>query len=192
MGEWRCIFSCWKCSVCTFRAQPYCIIGKPWQNKLYMFTSLKRTLCYFPSRCGDVLVFKQLIFLMIKPFSFCHFFRGREWEGFKRSGLECLHLEQNRTPTCTCTWNSSNLSAVYKPWFEYRASKCWTSTSFACVLQIKQGVHLANMASKRHPKVLLANTMSIRQYSINIEILNSPSKIQPVDLARQYICKNCK
>ena len=36
-----------------------------------------------------------------------------------------------------------------------------TYNTFACVLQIKQGVHLANWASKRHPKVLLANTIGV-------------------------------
>ena len=30
---------------------------------------------------------------------------------------------------------------------------------FACVLEIKRGVHLANRASNRHPQVLLANTI---------------------------------
>ena len=35
-------------------------------------------------------------------------------------------------------------------------SNCSTYYTSSCVLQIKQGVHLANRASKRHPKVLLA------------------------------------
>ena len=42
-----------------------------------------------------------------------------------------------------------------------KVSKYWTYTynTCACVLQIKRGVHLANRASKRHPKLLLTNTM---------------------------------
>ena len=40
-------------------------------------------------------------------------------------------------------------------------SKTLTYNTFACVLQIKQGVHLANWASKRHLKVLLADTMAV-------------------------------
>ena len=35
-------------------------------------------------------------------------------------------------------------------------SKYLTYNTCACVLQIAQGVHLANAASKRHPEVLLA------------------------------------
>ena len=41
----------------------------------------------------------------------------------------------------------------------HRVSTCLTYNTFACVLQIKQSVHLVHRASKRHPKVLLANTM---------------------------------
>ena len=42
-----------------------------------------------------------------------------------------------------------------------RLSKYVSYNTSLCVLHIKQGVHLANGASKRHPKVLLANTLDV-------------------------------
>ena len=46
-----------------------------------------------------------------------------------------------------------------------------------CVLQINQGVHLANWASKRHPQVLLANTMDTANYYCSVSCQHRIDKL---------------
>ena len=65
--------------------------------------------------------------------------------------------------TCTVQIVSQNLDRASKFVIRWKTGcpNCSTCYNSSCVLHIKQGVHLANRAYKRHPKVhvLLANTM---------------------------------